>query len=259
MKAHLLILCVVVTGRLTAQEAPAKQPAPDPIAFHVLAESVVKKADGGTVTFRQVAPPAVLPVAPMSAPAPQQPTAAQMERLRRVAMKEQQHLTISATVYEGGPTLLSWSCGGKHKLLAWSNVDFRFLPDWASVETESAVYSFLKTMRPAVGLTHKQTAQMRLLPTEENPTFVMLDGRMPVTAEEQHAIAGMTALHDYYQTNHEMLMRRYAQQQSDQAAREQEDHRAPPPLPKHEVIHFWPLPKPAQTNVRGVKNEGGTK
>jgi len=51
----------------------------------------------------------------------------------------------------------------------------------------------------------------------------------------------MEALHDYFEANREMLMQQHAQREVERAARELAERNAPPPGPRHAVIHFWPL------------------
>jgi hypothetical protein len=63
MKSRTAFLAVLLAGQVYTQEAPAElQPAAKPV-FRVLEESVVRQANGDTVTFKKVEPPKTMPQA----------------------------------------------------------------------------------------------------------------------------------------------------------------------------------------------------
>lgn len=105
--APAFIVVLLISGSITAQDAPPAAPAQP--AYQVLSESTVRQKDGSTVTFRQVVPPVVTVQAQPAAAAPAAPLAAAPQAAQsQVSALETQMLSISASVHASGFTVLRW-------------------------------------------------------------------------------------------------------------------------------------------------------
>jgi hypothetical protein len=277
MNTRLIFLIVLLAGRLHSQEAPAElQPAAKPV-FRVLEESVVRKSNGDTVTFRKVEPPVVAPAQARAVPTL---SAEEAARIQRLEAKQHRSLSVSATVHAGGLTVLRWSCHGKYQMRAVCNVDFRHLAGLSSLETEKSVYAFFMGLGVEAGdLSESEALAAKSLPAGGKPAFVLLGGVKVLTEEDQQAVAAMEALLAHYAAHRAELVARFEQQEVERAAQELARQNAPPPGPRHAVVHFWPLqpaqkaalmkkhlrqrPEPAQAGTTEQSsvpsNEGGTK
>jgi hypothetical protein len=279
MNPRLIFLTVLIAGRIYSQEAPAELSPLSQPAFRVLAESIVRQPDGGTVTFKRVEPPVLtLRRAPVAEPLTL--SAEELERMQRLDAKEQRTLSISATVHKGGLTVLRWSCHGKHQMRAVCNVDFRHLADLSSLETEKTVYAFFMGLGVEAGdLSESEALAAKSLPAGGEPAFVLLHGSRVVSAEDEQAAAAMEALLDHYAAHRAELVAQFKQREAERAAQELARQNAPPPGPRHAVVHFWPLqpeqrealtakrlpqnPEPAKAGTTEQSsvpsNEGGTQ
>lgn len=231
----------------------------------VLEQTVVRQKDGGTVTFQRIEPP------PVPAPVVKAVSPLTAEELARQAQIEAKHpllLAISATVHEGGVTVLRWSAGGEERLAAASNVDFRWLAGLSQVETETAFC----TLVMAVGtdetpLSPEEALLVKSLPPDGRPAFGLMPGKAELTAAEEAAVAGMEAVHDYVEANRAMLAARHVKREQERAARMLVDEQARPKAAKQSVIQFWPLSAGQKTALRAARsaetavktaNPGGT-
>jgi hypothetical protein len=258
MNPRLIFLTVLIAGRIYSQEAPAELSPLSQPAFRVLAESVVRQPDGGTVTFKRVEPPQPIVVQPKPVLTL---TAEEMARIQRLDAKEQRILSVSATVHKGGLTVLRWSCHGKHQMRAVCNVDFRHLADLSSLETEKTVYALFMGLGMEAGdLSESEALAAKSLPADGEPAFVLLHGSRVVSPEDEQAAAAMEALLDHYAAHRAELVAQFKQREVERAAQELARQNAPPPGPRHAVVHFWPL-QPAQRAALQVKmlRERGAK
>ncbi len=175
--------------------------------------------------------------------------------------KESSFLSVSASVQKDGRTLLRWwPANGGERLQAVSNVDFRFLAGIGSFETEKCVYSLFMSIGPdAQPLAAEFAALAKWLPKDGRPAFVMPQAGKGRTPAELQAVAAMEALHDYFEANREMLMQQHAQREVEReverAARELAARNAPPPGPRHAVIHFWPLQPEQRAAIEQAERE----
>lgn len=70
----------------------------------------------------------------------------------------------------------------------------------------------------------------------------------------------MEALLDYFASHREELVKQRAQREADRAARELAARNAPPPPPRHSVIHFWPLqPEQRAAILENAQREKGAQ
>lgn len=241
----ILGLLLLTAGQITAQDTtPAAAPA-RPV-FQVLAESTVRQPDGGSITFRQVAPPAVTPQS-QARPAP---AAASQAAPDQPPEKELQVLSISASVKAGGLTVLRWTCGGSRRLQAVSNVDFRILEGLGGLETAQTIYHLILAAGPDdQPLTDAEVLAAQSLPAGTAAYALLSDGGSTEPAAmspaDAAALAALKALLDHFDTHRQELLQQQARREADSAARELAVRSAPPPPPRRSVIHFWPL-QPAQ-------------
>ncbi len=262
----LIIICLLAhVAPLAGQDAVDSRATSTTPPQVVLEQTVVRQKDGGTVTFQRIEPPAVpAPVMKVVPPL----TAAELARQAQIEAKHPLLLAISATVHEGGVTVLRWSADSEERLAAVSNVDFRWLTGMSQVETETAFC----TLVMAVGtdetpLTPEEALLVKALPVDGRPAFGLMPGKTALTAAEAAAVAGMEAVHDYLEANREMLAARHVKREQDRAARALEDEQARPKAAKQSVIQFWPLSAGQKTALRAAwsaetavktANPGGT-
>jgi len=244
MKIRTAFLAALMAGQIYSQEAPAE---PTPAAarvFQVLAESVVRQANGDTVTFKKVEPPPALAAA--AVPVPPVLSAEELELIQRLESKELRSLSVSATVHAGGVTVLRWSCHGKYQMRAVCNVDFRHLAGLGRLETETRAYMLFMGLGVEEGeMSAEEMLAAKLLPADGEPAFVLLNGIEVATEEDEQAVTAMEALLAHYVAHREELVAQFEQRGIERAALELAQRNAPPPGPRHAVIHFWPL-QPAQ-------------
>jgi hypothetical protein len=239
MKARTAFLALLLAGRMDAQEAAAELLPAAKLVFRVQAESVVRQSNGDTVTFRKVEPPVAAPVQAKAVPTLSAEESARIQRLER---KEMRNLSVSATVHAGGVTVLRWSCHGEDQLRAVSNVDFRHLAGLGSLEKEETVYTIFMGLGVEEGALSAEEAQAaKLLPADGRASMVLLSGRPVAAKEDAQAVAGMEALLDHYAAQREELVAQFEQREVERAAQELARQNAPPPGPRHAVVHFWPL------------------
>ena len=201
--------------------------------------TVVRQSNGDTVTFRKVEPPVA---APLQAKAVPTLSAEESARIQRLERKEMRNLSVSATVHAGGVTVLRWSCHGKDQLRAVSNVDFRHLAGLGSLEKEKTVYTIFMGLGVEEGALSAEEAQAaKLLPADGRASLVLLSGSPVAAKEDAQALAGMEALLVHYAAQREELVVQFEQREVQKAAQELARQNAPPPGPRHAVVHFWPL------------------
>jgi hypothetical protein len=261
MKTRTAFLAVLLAGRLHAQETHAKlQLAAKPV-FRVLEESVVRKPNGDTVTFKKVEPPPPLPAATVPAQPAQLLSADDLERNQRLESKEMRSLSVSATVHAGGMTVLRWSCHGKYQMRAVCNVDLRHLAELGCVETEPTAYTIYMGLGMDDGeLSAEEALAAKTLPADGKPAFVLLGGVQVISKEDQQAITAMEALLAHYAAHRTELVAQYEQREVERAAQEQARQNVPPPGPRHAVIHFWPLQAAQRAALQEkMARERGTK
>ena len=240
--AYIPILLLLMSGRTAAQEAAANASASEaiPPVFQILSESTVQQRDGSSVTFRKVAPPAVTPQALPAA------AVAEATAMSQLPMKESKLLSISASVKANGFTVLRWTCGESQRLQAVSNVDFRYLEGLGSWETPQASYVLILSAGPdEQAMTDAEARAAQSLPANGGASFALLSGSTAASPADASALDAIDSLLDYFASHREELIQSKAQRESDRAARELSARNAPPPPPRHSVIHFWPL-QPAQ-------------
>lgn len=218
----------------------------------VLEQTVVPQKDGGSMTFQKIAPP------PMPVPVVKAPvvlTEAEKARIVEVEAKQPAMLSISASVHEGGFTVLRWSCMGNGWMEGLSNVDFRLLTGLGQIETQDHYYSLVMSAgADPSDLTPEQALQKQALPADGSSAFVLTNGKTVFTTDEEQAVMAMAVLHDYFEANREMLGQRHAQREAEREARELAQRNASPPPPRHSVIQFWPLSADQKATLRAVHN-----
>jgi len=225
-------------GRDTAPEAHAQKPAQD---FRVLSESTVRLPDGGSVTFKQVEPPPFVPK-PKAPAVLEQVEELTLEQLAELQRHASVVLSISASVHDGGFTVLRWTSGDSPRVLAVCNVDFRHLAGLGNLETAVADYFIIMGIgADASPLTAAEARAAKTLPADDWPSFALLDGTQAQAADAQAPLAAMEALLEFYHAHQADLIAKYQQRETEAAARELAARNAPPPPPRQSVIHFWPL------------------
>ncbi len=234
-------------------EAVPMAPQNSTIVFHVLK---AWKVDLGnrSIFYNLVAPP-VFPSSPSLPPAPvAAPISAEAaEAFLRLSHKKLELLFFSATVYDRRVTELRWSDKGR-EYRAFSNIDFNCFSGPDRFETEDTVYLL------EMGIGNETTDQVegsnRFAPGQGQPKeashripgpeafsstraeyfLVKSEFDLPPPAE---ALAGMDALHRYYNANRNKLLEDCLEREASRLAQERwlAEH---PPVPKDTIIHFWP-------------------
>lgn len=201
-------------------------------------------ADGHTVTLIRVRPPA-LPKLPAQ-PAPPPASAEEQATSERYARKGHAMLNVSVTVYLGGKTPVTeirWrSESGETEYRAWSNVDFRYLAQLPSIETEETVYSWFPFIDQC-DLKDWPADQKFPIPAGINfspsEAEYFIDSRTKESKDQEVTLAGLDYLHAYYQINYADLKAGYEKRQAENEERERQLRENPPKKPDT-VIHFWP-------------------
>lgn len=223
----------------------------------VLQQSVVLQKDGGVVIFQRIEPPEV-PTTPAPAPVltPEEAIVSQ-----RRASKEHHVISLSATLYAGGLTLLYCGMDGLHGMGAVSNVDFRLLAGTGTVETDTQVFTLIM----AVGVEETETLPDELavlaqhLPADGTPAFILTNGDSTLTADEAQTGSALEVLHEYFDTHREVLAQAHVQRLAEQAARELAQRNAPPPPLRRSVVQFWPLQASQRELLRAQAQERRSK
>lgn len=224
------------------------------LSVQLLGQTVARKPDGGSLTLQQIKPPANLPVRVKQ---PEVVTPEEAAIRQRREGKESELISIGATVYADGMTLVRCLVDGQQGLQVLSNVDFRLLCGTGILETETKVYSLVMIAghEPETPLPAVYAENTAHLPAAGVPGFVLLESKLSFTEAEQRAVDALTVLHNYVRDNHEVLVQNKAQQEAAQAAQELARRNAPPPPPRHTVLQFWKLPK--QTASEGSSQSAG--
>lgn len=219
--------------------------------------TVVRQPDGGSITFRQLAS---VPVLPVKVRRPEVLTAEQIATQARREGKPCVLVSLSASVHESGVTVLRCLLHGQNELRAVSNADLRLLAGVGTVETDTTVYSLVLGAGSSQDpLSEEETLAAQLLPAATTPAFALTGGKTSLTEPEQKVLEALEALHHYFDANREALAHRYAQWESEGAARALAARNAPPPPPKQSVIRFWKLPQRAESSsgTSGKQSGGG--
>ena len=237
----LAALLVVIPATAQQENALTVQPQTE-IRFRVLEQTQINLGDH-KVILNRVEPP-VLPKPRAVVARPSSPlSAAAVQTALRQESKKSEVLFLSATVYDREVTQLRWF-GEGGEFQAFSNIDFNFLSGLGVIETDDTVYSILmglgnESRAAASEQNRTATAQVPLL-NQFSPKraeyFVVEDKAKPATAE---ALAGIDALHRYYDANRERLAEDYKQREAARVEREIW-LKAHPPIPRDTVINFWP-------------------
>ena len=155
---------------------------------------------------------------------------------------------ISATVYPGPRTFLSWTHvsadGTSREFSGWSNIDFNHLDSTNEIlGTDGNQHTFIL----GVGTESESDAAHQPPPfATEAPTFVP-DGEIPA-----EALVVVDSLHKIYATEAEMLAEAYAGREAAHLAEDAkaEEELANPPPPKDLIIRYriaeTPLPATAE-------------
>lgn len=98
-------------------------------------------------------------------------------------------------------------------------------------------------------MTDEELQAARLLPLNGAASFALVSSDSAAATsgspEDATALNVMESLLSYFDANKAGLIQQQAQREAERAAREAAALNAPPPPPRHSVIHFWPL-QPAQ-------------
>jgi len=227
-----LVLLLVVAERGFAQDAVQPNAAAKLPPFQVIESLEVRRGQATTV-YQRVVPP-VLPPRPRApvrpAEEPQAPplTAAQQRR----AAKRSAVMFLSATVYDHRVTELRWWENGR-EVRAFSNADFNLLAGRSEIETVETIYWLILavgnlTAAEVAALNQRIAAEglplaPRQMPAPENfsatrAEYVLAEGSArPLPAAE--TLAGLDALHVFYDANKAMLVEDEARRTTEQAAR----------------------------------------
>ena len=241
-KTYAFTLMLFAAGQSAAQEAasrPAATTAVQPV-FRVLSNSTVQQRDGSSITFLEVVPPDITTQAAPLPLAPATPlTAAQEAALSQSPVHEPKILGISASVHASGLTVLRWTCDGSLPLQAVANVDFRDLEGVGSFETPEASYMLLLSAGPdEQALTDAQARAAKALPVNGTAAIALVSGSTPASPADQAALDAMEALLDFFDTHRQELSQLREKRKTERAARELAAGTAPPPPPRHSVVHF---------------------
>jgi hypothetical protein len=224
----------------------ATEPVATELKFTEVTRKEVRLGDH-TVTLIRVRPPALPKVVPAPTAASRPLTAEEKAYEERVAKKAYATLSLSATVYLGGPapvTELRWrNESGDIEYRAWSNVDFRYLTQLTQLETDSTVYAWF----PFVA-----DCDLAGLPADEKPALpagldfsrteaeYVVEARADGLQGQETTLAGLDYLHAYYQLNYADLKADYEKREALNAA-EAETLRKNPPRTPDATLRFWPV------------------
>jgi hypothetical protein len=237
---HFFLACIIVSfgGGVTAE------PLREAICFTEVARKQVNAGDH-TITLIRVRPP----VLPKALP-PQEsrlPSAEDLATAERYAGKGHATLSVSATVYLGGPTPITeirWrNETGDTEHHAWSNVDFRYLAQIPTLETETTVYiwfPFIESFDLKDRPTDQNSSTLAGLSFSPTEAEYFLDSRTKESKEHETTLAGLDHLHAYYKIHYPTLKADYEKRMAENAERERQQ-RENPPKTSDVTIHFWPI------------------
>jgi len=208
----------------------------------LLAQTIIRQPDGGSLTLQQIRPLAALPIKQRQ---PEVLTPEEAAIRQRREGKESEVISIGATVYADGMTLVRCMVDGRQGLQVVSNMDFRLLCETGTLETETKVYSLIMMAghEPETPLPAMYSENASQLPFGGTPGFVLAESKTSLTEAEQRAVDVLTVLHNHMRDNHKALLQNKVQREAAQAAQELSRRSARPPPPKHTVFQFWKLPK----------------
>lgn len=250
MSAHPLriasLVGLVVTVALAAGESgmpTVADPMPQVIAFSEVTRKVVILKDR-TVTLIRVRPPA-LPKAPLRL-ASRPVTPQEQADSDRMEKKAYAMLTVSATVYlgENPVTELRWrNETGETEYRAFSNVDFRYLTQLSTLETDTTVYAwfpFVDVCDLVAGRIDQASPIPGDLTFSATEAEYFVDARAKDIKGQETTLAGLDYLHAYYQLHYKELKADYEKREAENAARENELRKHPPQTPDV-TLYFWPI------------------
>lgn len=253
------LLPVIAAAALAEVSAPAAAPdgttenSPPPISYHILRQRIIED-DQQNVVMNRVAPPTLPPepVAPASI-ATENATA-------EAPAKKSVLLFLSATVYDHKITALG-IMGASGKAGIFSNIDFNLLEGVGHIETSDAVYSLMLAVTNQSA--DEAAAHNQQLADEGRPTawnripnlaeFSATHSECLVVEDATHSaptddeLAGLNALHAFFDANKQSIAEKKAQREAAQAEaqRQLEEH---PPSPQDIVVHYWKKsPAPVQS------------
>lgn len=241
-----------ISADKTAVDAVSTSAPQQPVInFQVLKSRRVNAGDHA-ITYNRVAPP-VLPERPAvpAVPIPSPLSAEAMQAMKRRESKKFELLFLSATVLDRQVTELRWfGDGGEYR--AFSNIDFNYLSGPGEIETDDTVYELIMGIgnetREQVDAANsyitehglpsslkKQIPPLSQFSPVRSEYMLVDDGSKPVP---DNALAGMDALHSYYDANRQQLIDDYNKREASRIVQEQwqKEH---PPVPKDTVINYW--------------------
>jgi hypothetical protein len=214
--------------------------------FTEVARKEVRLGDH-TVTLIRVRPPALPKVVPAPTAASRPLTAEEKAYEERVAKKAYATLSLSATVYLGGPapvTELRWrNESGDIEYHAWSNVDFRYLTQLTQLETDSTVYSWFPFVSDCelAGMPDDEKSPLpAALNFSRTEAEYVVEVRAGGLRGEETTLAGLDYLHAYYQLHYAELKADHERRETLNAA-EAENLRKNPPRTPDATLRFWPI------------------
>jgi hypothetical protein len=221
----------------------------------ILYTQVVRKENGGLLTFQRIEPPVV----PVKAAVP----VAALAPTRAVRVEPMRSLMLGAGVFEGSLTEVSWMHEGR-ACRAWSAVDFRLLQGVGGFELGGAEWSLFamitvqrKGATPGEGQAWPEfSPEMRAsVPLGMRAWYALVE--FAGSAEEEAAAcAGMDALHEYVETHWAELEQQRAAREAKAAADAAWKAAHPPPPPsKDTIIQFWPVKSAAHLPETGAAPE----
>lgn len=196
----------------------------------ILDELELRKGAGSTV-FRRVVPP-VEPVVPAKVAAH---SGAAVAEEAAGAVKRSEVLLLSATVFDQRVTELKWTLDGR-QFRAWSNVDFNNFTGVTQVESGDTVFSVMLALDNQSAADAAASGELpKDLPAAakfQKPVAYFVEQGAEAPAE---SLAGLDALHVYFETNRGQLIAAAAQR----AAQPQPTPNEPQPVGRT-VLEFWP-------------------
>lgn len=242
------LLCVIGLSCISLMNSWAGETSPEPqppaVSYSELSRKVVDFGDH-KVTLVRVRPPN-LPKVPMPPPR-RVATAEEQAAYDRLAEKAYATLNINATVYlrpgKSPVTELHWRDEtGEVVYRAFSNIDFRYLTQLSSIETETTVYSwfpFVDTWDLAESPADQKSPIPPGLVFSSSEAEYFIDSRTKDLKKQEITLAGLDYLHAYYQLNYATLKTDYEKREAENTERERQ-LRENPPKKADTVIHFWP-------------------
>jgi hypothetical protein len=205
------------------------------------APTVVVNQGDRTLTYVEVAPPAIFAAKPAASARAALAPSAVLTRESAPA-KRYVELVYTATVYLDTPVLteLRWQHEGVD-YVAFSNVDFRHLSGLFSLETDTTEFGFMPfvTSDMRQDVSNEEQARLRSLPRPpmNGANFVVLQPAEP--KRDPSALLGLAALHAYFTAHRGELeaatLRREAEERQAEFARATE---VPGPR-KSRTVRYW--------------------